>query len=91
MGTTKGISAKVSRTLSHLDLPRVINHAKGTPARRSKAATINAIINELEIAPRAEFTRTGWLRKLCIAGAFMRMPIMGGTRIIAKKIMIAER
>jgi len=91
VGTTKGISANVSKTLSHLDLPRVINHAKGTPARRSKAATINAIINELEIAPSAELTKTGWLRKLCIAGAFMIMPMMGGIRIMAKKMMIAER
>jgi superfamily II DNA/RNA helicase len=91
VGTTKGISAKVSRTLNHLDLPRVINHAKGTPARRSKAATINAITKELEIEIHAEFTSLGWFRKLCIAGALITMPIMGGTRITAKKIMIAER
>ena len=37
VGTTKGISAKVSRTLSHLDFPRVISQANGTPARMSKA------------------------------------------------------
>jgi hypothetical protein len=91
VGTTNGISAKVSRMLIHLDLLRVINHAKGTPASRSKAATIKPIINEFAIAPRAVFTRSGWLRTLCTDGAFMRIPIIGGTRIIAKKMMMAER
>ena len=59
VGTTKGMSAKVSRTLSHLDLPRVINQAKGTPARRSKAATINAIMNEFWTADNAVFINAG--------------------------------
>jgi hypothetical protein len=57
----------------------------------SKAATIKPILNELEIAPKAVFIKAGWLVILPIVGAFIRMPSMGGIRIIAKKIIIAER
>jgi hypothetical protein len=85
------MSANVSRTLSHLDLPRVINHAKGTPARRSKAATIKAMMKELETATNAKFVNAGSLRTFCTVPAFRRIPIIGGIRIIAKKRMIAER
>jgi len=91
VGTTNGKSAKVSRTLSHLDFPRVISQAKGTPARRSKAATIKPMLNEFEIAPNAVFIKAGWLVMFPIVGALINMPIMGGIRIIAKKTMIAER
>ena len=59
VGTTKGRSANVSRTVSHLDFPRAISHANGTPARRSKAATIKPILKELEIAPKAVFISAG--------------------------------
>ena len=70
MGTTKGISAKVSRTLSHLDLPRVISHAKGTPARKSKAATIKAIIKEFEIAFKAVFINAGLIQNILDCSSF---------------------
>jgi hypothetical protein len=81
----------VSSIVSHLDFPRVISQANGTPARRSKAATIKAILNELEIAPKAVFINAGWLVMLPIVGTFIKMPSMGGMRIIAKKMIIAER
>ena len=55
----KGRSAKVSSTLIHLDLLRVISQARGTPATRSKAATIKPIIMEFEIAPKATFISEG--------------------------------
>ncbi len=48
----KGMSAKVSRTLSHLDLLRVISQASGMPASRSKAATIKPMMKEFLIAVR---------------------------------------
>lgn len=91
MGTTKGISARVSSTLSQRDLPLVISHARGTPAIRSRAATIRAMIKELEMATSAALTKVGWFRKACIEGALIIMPIMGGTKIIAKKMTMAER
>jgi hypothetical protein len=90
VGTTKGKSAKVSRMGSHRDFPRVISQAKGTPASKSKAATIKPIMNELEIAPEALFSNTGLSKRFCIVPAFVKIPIIGGIRIIAKKIMIAE-
>ena len=77
--------------LSQRDFPREISQANGTPANKSRAATIKPIINEFEIAPKAWFIKAGWLNTLCISGALIRIPIMGGTRIIAKKIMITER
>jgi len=81
----------VSRTLSHLDFPRVISHAKGTPARRSKAATIKPMLKELEIAPKAVLVKAGWFMTFWMLGIFIKIPIIGGIRINAKKIMIAER
>jgi hypothetical protein len=49
------------------------------------------MVNEFEIAPNAVFIKAGWLVMLPIVGALIKMPIMGGIRIIAKKIIIAER
>jgi hypothetical protein len=60
VGTTNGMSAKVSRTLSHLDFPLVINQANGTPAIRSNAETVKAIMKEFLIALRAVFINAGW-------------------------------
>jgi len=90
VGTTKGRSAKVSKTLSHLDFPRVISQARGTPAIKSNEATINPMIKELEIEVSAVLTNAGWLIALWIVGALIKMPMMGGIRIIAKKTTIAE-
>jgi hypothetical protein len=59
VGTTKGRSAKVSRTLNHLDFPRVISQANGTPAIKSKAETIKPIKNEFEIELRALLIKDG--------------------------------
>ena len=59
VGTTKGRSAKVSRMLVHRDLLRVINQAKGTPAKRSNAATIRPITNEFPIATSAALVSSG--------------------------------
>ncbi len=86
----KGISAKVSRTLSHLDLPRVIIHANGIPATKSNAETTSAIIKEFNMAPSAKFISSGWSKMFWIEPTFVTIPIMGGIRIIAKKITTAE-
>lgn len=87
----KGISANVSRTLSHRDFPRVITHASGKPASRSRAETIRAIINELNIAPKARLTSSGWSRMFWMVLNFVKIPITGGIRIRAKNMMTAER
>ena len=75
----------------HRDLLRTISHAKGTPATKSKAATSKPIVKEFAMAPRAVFIKSGWLSTVPTEGVFMRIPIMGGIKITAKKITIAER
>ena len=85
------MSANVSRMLSHFDLPREIIQANGNPAIRSSAATIKPIVKEFDIAFHAVFINWGCSKMLWIVPAFIRMPIMGGTRMTAKKMMIAER
>jgi hypothetical protein len=85
------MSAKVSRTLSHLDFPRLISQARGTPAIRSKAATLKAIMKEFLMAVSAVFIRAGWLMTFWMVDVFVKMPIIGGIRIIARKTIIAKR
>jgi len=85
------MSAKVSRTLSHLDFPRLTSQARGTPAIRSKAATVKAIMKEFLMAVNAVFMRAGWLVTPLMVDVFVRMPIIGGIRIIARKTIIANR
>ena len=87
----KGTSARVSRTLSHLDLPRVMYHAKGTPAMRSKAETIRAIMKEFEIAAKASPIKAGWSKTFWIVSNLMNMPTMGGIKIKLKNTMTADR
>ena len=77
--------------LSHLDFPRVISQASGIPAIRSKAATDKAIMKEFLIAVYAVFISAGWLMTFWIVGVLIRMPIMGGIKIIARKTATAER
>jgi hypothetical protein len=48
-------------------------------------------MKEFEIAPKAVFIKVGWFMTFWIVPAFIKIPMMGGTRIIAKKMMIAER
>ena len=86
-----GISAKVSSRLIHLDLLRVISHASGIPAIRSRAETIKPIMNEFRMEVKAVFIKAGWLMTSWIMGAFIRMPRIGGIRIMARKTEIAER
>jgi hypothetical protein len=45
----------------------------------------------LPIAIRAAFVSDGLLRKLPISGDFSNIPSMGGTRMITKKMAMAER
>jgi hypothetical protein len=49
----------VSRTLNHLDFPRDISQANGTPAIKSRAETIKPIMKEFEIELRASLIRDG--------------------------------
>lgn len=81
----------MSRTLSHRDFPRVISQAKGTPASKSNADTTKPIMKEFEMAPRAVFNKVVWFKTFWIVGALIKTPMMGGIRIIAMKMMIAER
>ena len=90
VGTMNGMSAKVSRTLSHLDLPRVISQASGIPASRSKAATTSPTMNEFLMAVHAVFIKAGWLMTFWTVGNLINIPRMGGIRINAKKIATAE-
>lgn len=46
VGTMKGMSARVSRTFSHLDFPREISHARGSPVIMSNNETRMAIMKE---------------------------------------------
>lgn len=86
-----GMSDKASRMFSHLDFPRVISHAIGTPAIMSNADTSKAIMNEFVIAISARSMSTGWLKICCMALNLVKIPIMGGSRIRARKIIIAAR
>lgn len=87
----KGRSAIVSRMFIHRDLLRVISHARGTPASRSKAATIRPMMIEFEIAPSAVFISAGLFMIAWTFPALISMPMMGGIKIMAKKTMMAER
>jgi hypothetical protein len=84
------MSAKVSRTLSHLDLPRVISQASGIPASRSNPATTKPMMNEFLIAVHAVFIKVGCLMTFWTVGILIKMPRMGGIRINAKKTATAE-
>jgi len=86
----KGMSAKVSKTLSHLDLLRVMSQARGIPAIRSKAATIKPMMNEFLIAVHAVLINAGWLMTFWTVGILIRIPRMGGIRIKAKNTATAE-
>ncbi len=87
----KGMSASVSSMLNHRDSPRVISHARGMPAARSRADTIRAIIKEFEIAPRDVLIMSGLSKMFGMVLTLMTIPKIGGMSMIAKKIMIAER
>ena len=91
MGTINGMSAKVSRMLSHLDFPRVISHANGTPATTSNKETTRAIMNEFVTAISERFMSEGWSKTVCIMSNFVKIPMIGGSRIRARKIIIAAR
>ena len=49
----KGMSERVSKTLSHFDFPRVIIHAIGTPATTSMNETKKATAKDAAIALKA--------------------------------------
>ncbi len=85
----KGKSANVSRTLSHLDFPRVMSHAIGIPARTSSAETSSAIVKEFAIAVSARPMSTGWSRTCPIVSHFIAMPSMGGIKISTRKSITA--
>ncbi len=86
-----GISANVSRTLSHLDFPRVMSQAMGIPARRSNAETTSATTNEADIALKALPISSGWSRTVWMAPHLIAIPKTGGRRISTKKTTNAER
>src|SRR3990170_5653197 len=86
-----GISANVSRTLSHLDFWRAMSQAIGIPATRSRAETNKAMAKELPIALSALLMRSGWTKTCCIAPHFITTPNIGGSRISTKKTMTAEK
>jgi hypothetical protein len=48
-------------------------------------------MKEFEMAPRAVFNKVVWFKTFWIVGALIKTPMMGGIRIIAMKMMIAER
>jgi hypothetical protein len=77
--------------LSHLDFPRPISQESGIPAVRSKAATDKAIMKEFLMAVYAVFISADWLMTFWIVDDLIRMPMMGGIRIIAKKTATTER
>ena len=77
--------------LIHRDLLREMSQASGIPASKSKAATVKPTMKEFLIEVKAVFIKAGWLITFWMVGAFIRMPKMGGTRIITKKTMTAER
>jgi len=85
------MSAKVSRMFSHLDFPRVMIHAKGTPAITSNAETRRAIMKEFVTAMSARFMSEGWLKTCWRVSLFVKIPMIGGSRIKLRKIMIAAR
>jgi hypothetical protein len=68
-----------------------MSQASGTPASTSKAATVKPTMKEFRIEVNAVFIRAGWFMTFWMVGAFIRMPRIGGIRIIAKKMMTAER
>ena len=85
----KGMSAKVSRMFSHLDFPRVISHAIGTPAITSKAETAKAMMKEFVMATNARSMSDGWSKICDMVSIFVKIPSMGGSRINARKMIIA--
>ena len=48
-------------------------------------------MNELEMAPNAWFISAGWSTTFWSEPTFVKMPIMGGIKISAKKMMMADR
>ena len=86
----KGMSAKVSIAFSHRDFPLAISQAIGIPARRSKAATANAIIKLFSMAPKARLASVGLFKMNWILSHLIKMPARGGTSISAKKMIIAD-
>jgi hypothetical protein len=85
------MSANVSNTLSHLDLPLVISQAIGMTAMRSRAETMRPIVKEFVIAPKAWFMSLGWARTVWIVLHFVKIPTIGGKSIIPRKIMTAKK
>jgi hypothetical protein len=61
------------------------------PATRSNAETIRPIVNEFEIETMAVFIKSGWSKTFWIVPTFVIIPIIGGIRIIARKMIIAEK
>ena len=86
-----GMSAKVSSRFIHLDLLRVMSQASGIPAIKSKAETIKPIMKEFLMEVKAVFIKAGWLITSRIVGSFIRIPRIGGIRIMARKMATAER
>jgi hypothetical protein len=76
---------------SHLDFPRVMSHANGTPATTSNKETSKAIMKEFVTAMRERFMSDGWLKTVCMVSNLVKIPMIGGSKIKARKIMIAAR
>jgi hypothetical protein len=49
------------------------------------------MMKEFLIDMSAVFIRAGWFRMFSIVGVLIRIPSMGGIRIMARKTAIAER
>jgi hypothetical protein len=85
------MSANVSSTLNHFDLPRAMSHAAGTPAIISNVETNNATVNEFTIAVSA-LPMICPSSKTCRMAPHLRMiPIIGGSSIKVKNVITAVK
>lgn len=86
----KGMSARVSMTLSHLDLLLTMYQAIGKPRTTSIIETKMAIAKEAWIAENALFIKSG-VSKICPIRFILRsIPRIGGIKITAKKKMVED-
>jgi len=86
----KGMSARVSITESHFDLPLTIYQAIGKPRTTSTIETKMATAKEAWIADSALAVKSGFSKTCPIKFHFRRMPKIGGTKITAKKKMAED-
>jgi len=91
VGTMNGMSDSVSSTFSHLDSPRLINQAMGTPVIKSRAETSRAIMKEFAIAVSICETSAGSLRTCGIVLHLIIIPRIGGIKISARNITTAAK